>query len=248
MHNSGAFLFMNLWIRTLYQVHDFISADIDFIKEIYLLCISKYFVMSKEYLEDLKEIKDIMNRSTRFISLSGISGILAGLIALLGLYFAHSLFYKKLEPLGYMPSKLEELDIPLLLGIACSTLFLAISLAVLLTVRKTKTMNQKAWNKQSKTLVINLAIPLVTGGLMCLILLAHGFISFLAPISLIFYGLGLVNASKYTLKEIQQLGVLEILLGLFAFALIEYSLAFWAIGFGFAHIVYGLLIHRKYSV
>ena len=100
MHNSGAFLFMHLWIRTLYQVHDFISADIDFIKEIYLLCISKYFVMSKEYLDDLKEIKDIMNRSTRFISLSGISGILAGLIALLGLYCAHSLFYKKLEPPG----------------------------------------------------------------------------------------------------------------------------------------------------
>jgi len=204
--------------------------------------------MSKEYLDDLKEIKDIMNRSTRFISLSGISGILAGLIALLGLYFAHSLFYTKLEPLGYMPLNVEELNISLLLGIACSTLFLAISLAVFLTVRKTKIMKQKAWNKQSKTLMINLGIPLVTGGLLCLILLARGFVSFLAPISLIFYGLGLVNASKYTLKEIRQLGILEILLGLLAVVMIEYSLAFWALGFGFAHIVYGLLIHRKYSV
>lgn len=204
--------------------------------------------MSKEYLENLKEIKDIMNRSTRFISLSGISGILAGLIALLGLYFAHSLFYKKLEPLAYMPMNTEELDIGLLLGIASATLFSAIILAVVLTIRKTRSMNQKAWNKQSKTLLINLAIPLVTGGLLCILLLVQGFISFLAPISLIFYGLGLVNASKFTLKEVHQLGILEILLGLLAFAMIEYSLAFWALGFGFSHIVYGLLIHRKYSV
>jgi len=204
--------------------------------------------MKDEYTQDIKEIKDIMTRSTRFISLSGISGILAGLIALLGLYFAHTLFYKNLEPLGYMPLNTEELNISLLLGISCATLFLAVSLAVVLTVRKTKIIKQKAWNKQSRILVINLAIPLVTGGLLCLLLLAKGFISFLAPISLLFYGLGLVNASKYTLKEIHHLGILEILLGLMAFALIEYSLAFWAIGFGFSHIVYGLLIHRKYSV
>ena len=55
---------------------------------------------------------------------------------------------------------------------------------------------------------------LITGGLLVLILLVKGFLGLIAPLCLLFYGLALVNASKYTLKETRGLGVIEIILGL----------------------------------
>ena len=58
------------------------------LKNIYLLCFSKYFIMdSKDYLKDISEIKDLMNKSSRFISLSGLSGVMAGIYALLAAFF-----------------------------------------------------------------------------------------------------------------------------------------------------------------
>ena len=76
-------------------------------------------------------------------------------------------------------------------------------------------------------------------------LLFKGYIGFVAPFTLIFYGLALVNASKYTLSQVRSLGILEIILGLVATHFIGYGLIFWAIGFGVLHIVYGLLIQKQ---
>jgi hypothetical protein len=68
-----------------------------------------------------------------------------------------------------------------------------------------------------------------------------------APLTLIFYGLALVNASKYTLSEIRSLGIIEIVLGLMGAQFIGYGLLFWGIGFGVMHIVYGMIMHMKYK-
>lgn len=103
------------------------------------------------------------------------------------------------------------------------------------------------WNNQAKRLLINLCIPLITGGVLCLLFLFKGFIGLTAPMTLIFYGLALVNASKYTLHEIRSLGIIEILLGLVAVHFIEYSLLLWAIGFGVLHIAYGIMVQWKYK-
>jgi hypothetical protein len=96
-------------------------------------------------------------------------------------------------------------------------------------------------------MLINLSIPLVAGGLVCLILLNKGYISLLAPLTLVFYGLALVNASKYTLSEIRSLGIIEIALGLLALFFIGFGLIFWSLGFGILHIIYGIVMQRKYG-
>ena len=56
-----------------------------------------------------------------------------------------------------------------------------------------------------------------------------------------------VNASKYTLNDIRYLGLTEIFLGLVALVFLEYSLLFWAIGFGLVHIIYGIVMYYKYE-
>lgn len=64
---------------------------------------------------------------------------------------------------------------------------------------------------------------------------------------LIFYGLGLINASKYTLTDIRFLGISEIVLGLLAAIWVGYGLLFWVLGFGFLHLVYGFIMFWKYE-
>jgi hypothetical protein len=199
-----------------------------------------------KYIEDLKEIKEIMSRSARFISLSGLSGVSIGIIALAGAFIAYQSIFKDNQYLVYNLVELSRDQFWTLIIISIGILMLSIGNAVFFTIRKTKKQNQSVWDAQTQKLLINLLIPLITGGLLCLILLLKGMIGILPSLTLIFYGLALINGSKYTLPEIRKLGFIEIFLGLIALEFIDLGLIFWAIGFGVAQIIYGLIIQRKY--
>lgn len=201
----------------------------------------------QRYLDDLKDIREIMHRSSRFISLSGFSGVAAGIFALIGAWMAYQTVYVQDVYTGFERSSMTTDVMMKLLLIALSTIVLSVASGIFFTTRKAKKSGQKLWDVQTKRLLINLLIPLITGGLLCLTLLFKGFIGFVAPLTLIFYGLALVNASKYTFTEIRGLGILEIILGLTAFHFIGYGLFFWAAGFGVLHIVYGIIMQVKYN-
>ena len=201
----------------------------------------------EKYIDDLKEIKDIMNRSSRFISLSGLSGLGAGLIALVGAYAAYKTVYAGQDYFHMRHAEISQDTIFTLLTIAGLTLLSSLFVAFFFTMRKAKRNQQKVWDLQAKRLFINLLIPLATGGLVCLILLMNGFIGLVAPLTLIFYGLALFHASKYTLTDIRNLGVAQIITGILALTFIGYGLIFWAFGFGVLHVVYGIVMHFKYD-
>lgn len=204
--------------------------------------------MEKEkYISDIKDIKEIMERSSRFISLSGYSGVVAGIFALCASYLAYQTVYTSQSYLGYRMVDLTVESICALILIACGTLILSIGSGIFFTTKRAKQMKQSLWDVQTKRLLMNLAIPLVSGGVLCIILLFQGFVGLVAPLTLIFYGLALVNASKYTLTEVRSLGIIEICLGLFATYFIGYGLLFWAVGFGVMHIIYGIMMHLKYE-
>lgn len=203
--------------------------------------------MKEKYIEDLREIKDMMSRSSRFISLSGLAGVSTGFVALAGVYLSYQTFFNDQNYLVSDAVPLPGGDMEYLLFIALGTLTLSIVIAFFFTKRKIKKRKENMWTHQTKELLINLIIPLTAGGLLCLILLFKGFVGFLPPITLIFYGLALVNGSKYTLPEIRTLGLIEIVIGLVAFQFIEYGLILWALGFGVIQMIYGLLVQNKYK-
>jgi len=210
---------------------------------------------SQEHLDTLSEIRSLMERSSRFISLSGLSGVSAGIFALLGaaltfLYAGKIPFDGKVMIPGY--------NIPVTnWGIEYRTFFVAtgaivllgaIGTAIFFTTRKAKRKGQKIWDPLTQRLLINLAIPLAVGGIFCLALIQHKYYNFAAPATIVFYGLGLINASKYTLPDIRYLGLSEVLLGLIGLFFIGYALEIWAIGFGVLHIVYGIYMYGKYEI
>jgi hypothetical protein len=201
----------------------------------------------KEHLQAITDIRSMMERSSRCISLSGLSGVFAGAFALIGAYLASM----KLDSYAdnYRTIHTEELTGVTIyfLELAAAVLFSSLLVGTLLTIRNSKRKGLKIWDNSAKRLLINLAIPLVAGGLFCLVLIYHGIIGLVAPATLIFYGLALVNASKYTFDDIRYLGLCEIALGLAGSFLIGYGLLFWAIGFGILHIIYGTMMYFKYE-
>lgn len=209
-----------------------------------------------EHLENLSEIRSLMERSSRFISLSGLSGVAAGIFAIIGALAAY--WYLGANPRSqdtrhyyeFAWTSSGELNIDFYtFFVTDAMLVLAASLFVgsMLTIRSSRKKGYAIWGPTAKRLLINLLIPLITGGLFCLVLFYHGLVGMVAPATLIFYGLALINASKYTLDDIRYLGICEIALGLVSSIFIGWGLVFWTIGFGLLHIIYGLVMYNKYE-
>ncbi|REG99775.1 hypothetical protein [Flavobacterium aquicola] len=199
--------------------------------------------MEDKYLQDISDIKNMMNKSSQFISLSGLGGILAGVYALIGAYIGYELIQNNDNRI----ITLESTTFKWILLTALLILVLSIGTAFLLTIRKAKKEQETIWNSTSKRLLINFLIPLVTGGVFCLLLLRHQVYGLIGPVTLIFYGLACVNASKYTLRDVRYLGITIIILGLLSTEFSGYALEFWALGFGVCHIIYGSMMYFKYD-
>jgi predicted lysophospholipase L1 biosynthesis ABC-type transport system permease subunit len=202
-------------------------------------------------LETLTEIRDLMQRSSKFLSLSGLSGIFAGIVALGGALVAYlrlktdALSYEGMSDVSEL-TRGEMMRFVLIDGTI--VLVLALIFGVFFTIRKAKKSGQSVWNSTSKRLVFSLMIPLVTGGIFCLAMFYRGILWVSFPATLIFYGLALLNASKYTVRDVEYLGLSEVILGLISLFMTGYNLLVWALGFGVLHIVYGTFMYFKYDI
>lgn len=201
-------------------------------------------------LQDIKDIRRIMERSSRFISLSGLSGIAAGVCALVGAWLGYQMldqYYGSYNSKGFFSGdEFSRLKIRMA-GLAAIIFIVAFVSSYYLTWRKAKKQGLPVWDHTSKRLAWNMIIPLAAGGAFILGMLRYDAWLFVAPASLVFYGLALVNASKYTLSDIRYLGYCEIILGLINMYFPGYGLWFWAAGFGVLHIVYGTIMWVKYE-
>jgi hypothetical protein len=198
---------------------------------------------------DISSIRNIMERSTKFISLSGLSGVMAGVYALIGAGLGYKLLYMDTDYGNYTQHREYNkfLSAEILL-IAMAVLVLSIATGLVLTIRKARRRNQSVWSPSSRAMLISGGLPLFTGGAFALILLQQQQYGLIAGICLVFYGLALVAASQHTYGDVKWLGMLDIVLGLMAVAIPGYGLAFWAVGFGVLHIIYGTVMHFKYDL
>jgi hypothetical protein len=194
--------------------------------------------------EDIKVIREMMEKSSKFLSLSGLSGVVAGITAIAGAAFAY--FYLLRDPSLTDYNQLQEACI--LLADALTVLFISIGFGIYFSRKKAKKHKQKLLNSVTKRIMYNMAIPLVTGGIFSLVFLLRGDTEIVTASTLLFYGLALVNASKYTLDEVHYLGITEIVLGLLASIFLHNGIWFWTVGFGLCHIFYGLAMYFKYDV
>lgn len=209
-----------------------------------------------EYQNELQAIHDIrriMNKQTRFLSLSGLAGVFAGTYALLGAYFAYRMV--KVENILDHPHDLSVKErflvepevMCFILGDALIVLTLSILTGIFFTWRKAKKENARIFDKTGRRALFHFSVPLITGGIFCLALLHWKAYVMLAPATLIFYGLAVFQASKYTFEEVGYMGLVQIGLGLVGIFQPGYGLILWSLGFGVVHILYGLILWNKYD-
>ncbi len=199
----------------------------------------------EQYADEIKAIRQMMEHSSRFLSLSGLSGILIGIYALAGAFLANSIMQgndASITPLPASSGIVSKLVI-----LAVIVLFASIITVIALTYRKTLRDGDKIWNKGTRLLILNLAVPLVSGGILTAVFVMQQYYGTVVPALLVFYGLALVNAAKYTRQEIYYMGISQIATGILAALLPEYALHLWAFGFGAIHIFYGAIMHFRYD-
>jgi uncharacterized membrane protein YidH (DUF202 family) len=215
----------------------------------------------QQQLEHLAEMRSLMERSTRFLSLSGLSGVWAGLCALAGAALVQTniattpldidrsstvLAENEYSTVPEMHFFSADYRITLFL-IGLGVLVAALAGAILLTGQKAKKRGEPLWNPASRRLLWSMSIPLLTGGIFTCVLLFREYTTLLTPVMLFFYGLALFNSSRHTLRHIEYLGLFEIVLGVLALFYPDWSLFYWALGFGGTHIVYGIWMYVKYD-
>jgi hypothetical protein len=206
--------------------------------------------------EDISTIKKMMEKSTKFSSLSGVSVFLTGLFALIGVaivYFdlGFSFFNQEISYSQLINQKGSEEDlflkIKLLAYIASIILLVSLLVLYISAKSKSKKLGLNLFNPSFLRTLKSLFIPLLTGGVFSLFLIHHSLYGLVAPATLIFYGLGLINASKHSYEELEILGYIQVVLGIIASYFMGMGLLFWMIGFGFGHIIIGLFLHYKYD-
>ncbi len=203
----------------------------------------------KDYIKDISEIRSMMERSSRFLSLSGLSGVMAGIYALAGVLVAYLVFGFNPDSVTYSMTGTAgtPANISSVIIVALIILALALGTVVYLSRRNAGKRGEKMWSPTTRRLLANMMVPLSTGGILIVILIFSGLAGLAAPVSMIFYGMALFTASKMTLEEVKLMGIIQIVLGLIAVLMIQYSLIIWAIGFGLVNIVYGIYMHYKYE-
>jgi hypothetical protein len=200
----------------------------------------------EQELQAIQDIRKMMEKSSRFISLSGWSGVSAGLAALTGAFLANRQIKNYFANWSIDDSCPDCLMRDLIM-IAGGVFLVALSTAFLFTWTKAQKEGVAIWGTTSKRLLWNTILPMVVGGVVILRMISLQYYDLVAAVSLIFYGLALINGSKYTLGEVKYLGYAIVITGLIGLWIPRQGLMLWALGFGLLHILYGLTMWWKYE-
>lgn len=198
---------------------------------------------NNEAFEVVKEIRVMMEKSSRFLSFSGTAAILIGLYAVTGAFVVRGIILSAKDvPQGYSAAGGVNI-VPYIIFVAFVVFVLSLSTVLIFSVRKAKRINHSFFSAPAYRTFLNFFLPLSVGGIFSVALLIGGNIGVIASVMLLFYGLSLINASKYTYGSILWLGCGELFLGLICAFFPGNGLLWWTIGFGMLHIIYGIYFY-----
>jgi hypothetical protein len=204
-----------------------------------------------DYSDDIKTIKKIMEESSRFLSLSGLSGLFAGFLAVLGGCLAQfgilkgRSFFIHDSLIAFSDKEISSIKIQLITD-ALLVLIFALAGSLYFSFRTAHRKEQRIWTPVSKRMLLSFCIPLIAGAFFIVVLFLQNQFQLIVPAMLIFYGLALISAGKFTYSEVFYLGQAELITG-FASAVLPGAIFFWIFGFGLLHIAYGFFMYRKYE-
>ena len=191
----------------------------------------------KNALDELTHIRSLMESSVRYYALSGAVGVLLGIYALLAAFLAYRL--------GFNPQSVSEnyRHLTSELAMLCIALVaLSVITIVLATRMRASNLQTAFFTPAAKRLLVQLSITLLAGAVVVCIMFVHNLAGFVLPLSLLFYGLALLAAARFSHPQLGVLAGAFLLLGMAGLFLPQWGLALWATGFGAFHLAYGLFM------
>lgn len=206
----------------------------------------------EEQLEALRDIRNMMQRSKKFDHISGKAGILVGSLALVIVAITYWLL--DVSPLTphyynylYTESGKHNNHWWQLMGLYSVLLLVASWIGYQFAIKNAVQNGSDSFATPLRQLLNSMLYPLLSGGAVCLVLLYHQQEAWLAPLSLIFYGLAMVQAGQHSFPSLIYFGLALIVTGLISALFLPYALIGWAFGFGLLHIIFGSYIYYRYK-
>lgn len=199
---------------------------------------------NKNYLEDISQIKNLMAESSKFLVFTtGLSGFFSGLFAILGMIYIYVLADGDVNDIEQLTVNYRStVAVVLIIILALSTL-----VTVIFTRRNAKSQGQNPWNPIAKKMVFNFYTVGVLGAVYLLILFFQEKYDTIVELMLVFYGMALLNGSKYTFDQVKLLAYIQIALGLACSFFDSYDFWFWVAGFGLVNLIYGGIMYFGYG-
>lgn len=182
-------------------------------------------------IENLRFIRETLERSSAFTAVPGWGGVLIGLTAVAAAIVAA----RQASPRAWLAAWLADAAVAIMVG----------SLAV---ARKARAANLELFSAPARKFALNLSPPLVAGALLTVVLYRAGLAGLLPGMWLLLYGAGVVAGGAFSVRIVPVMGLCFMLLGAAAFVA-PASWGGWLLGAGFGglHIVFGLIIARRYG-
>ena len=182
-------------------------------------------------IDNLQFIRETMERSAIFTSVPGYGGILMGATAIVAAYFANSQALVK----DWLTVWLVEA-------------FLAFAIGLLAMWQKSKISNVSLASAPAKKFEMSFLPPLVCGVFITLGLWRFEHFEVMIPTWMLLYGAAIVCGGAFSVKAVPIMGWCFITFGAVAFFLpAGFGNLMMALTFGVLHIVFGIIIARKFG-
>ena len=187
--------------------------------------------MQARAMDNLRYIRRMMEGAATFTALSGWGEVIIGVTAIAVALVAA----RQTLPWAWVATWLAEAGVAAGISVASMTL-------------KAHAANVPILTGPIRKLVLSFSPPMAVGAILTAVLVHRGLYGFLPGVWMLLYGAAVVTAGTYSVPIVPVMGAAFMGLGTIALvAPASWTTALMIAGFGGLHIVFGLLIARRYG-
>ncbi|MDQ2936762.1 MAG: hypothetical protein M3R67_04560 [Acidobacteriota bacterium] len=182
-------------------------------------------------MDNLQYIRETMERATAFTGISGWGQVAIGITALITSFIAA-----------------QQKAFKNWLAIWLAEAVVALLIAGWSMDRKARAVKIPLFSGPGRKVAFSLSPPIFAGGLVTIVLYRAGLTGPIPGLWLLLYGTGVVTGGMFSVSAVPIMGLCFMMLGAAAFlAPAGFADWFMAAGFGGLHIIFGVIIARRYG-